>query len=472
MRFFSTLLVKSQSQCPARLGGRAYIRAITVARSLSLDSNSNSVLLHSQRFKANGAAEMTARAEKPAPLNQEKEGDDGGATGPASGPGNPNTPPSKTAQTGEGNDTIFQKMTAEELLRGSQQAYYALGSFLNELSMGMSGNGGNALPNGTTTPAGINMAPTNPLLRLQTALTVLQRTHPDVVRPSSSEVVQERERESNPASWPRLTSKKSEPTPQTPAERVKDEINRLIKYLRKLFPMTKDMAGKISSIVSDERNTETYLLQLSGPQDYIVQSQIVCGGLVHDNQITESFSELIEKPFSSEELKKGDTSTPLLKLGEESEMTSNSPASETDTKTVVLFSFPPELKAKAYVMVRHAVVVPPQRHALSFDWFYRRIAPGKSENERILAAKHFAVLSDSNILSVVDFIARMFTGSPMLIKLIPQLKKSLKLPETDLHTAIPVVHKEVVMVLTEQGKWLIDAVGTEESLAIVHGPTL
>lgn len=464
MRTFSKLLVQPQRLSSVSLthpvGDR--IHSLRLARSLSLSpASGGAVLLYSQRFKSSSTAAVEekrdtgSKEETTAPVDGEHTNGTNGAT---------NSQPTN----------IFEQMTTEELLRGSQQAYYALGGFLNELSMGISGSPTST----TTTPAAISVTPTNPLVRLQAALNALQRAYPDVPRPSSSEVVEQRERESNPASWPRVTSntKKPAPEPVSPAERVKDEASRFVKYLRRLFPLTQDMAEKVSAVVCDEDSSESYLLQISGPQDYIVQSQVLCGGVVQDHQVTEDFSELTERPFSTEDLKRGETSTPLLKSngrrgeGESSPLSSSS--NETGAKAGILFSFEKEMKAKAYVMVRHAVVVPPQRRALSFDWFYRRIAPGKSENERILAAKHFAVLSDSNILSVVDFIARMFTGAPMLIKLIPQLKKSLKLPEHDIHTAVPVVHKDVVMVLTEQEKWLIHVVGTEESLAIINGPTL
>lgn len=390
-------------------------------------------------------------------------------------------PESATPHTNERFD-FLKESTVENVLKGSTQAYISLGLLLDELF--------NAIPvreGRQPTPGGPGMiAATSPNSfsnQLSSSLMVcqaLQRAFPEVDFPKKvdEEVIAEDPVPSANA-WARLDGGAVPKPKATPASdlmaKAKEEVNKAVKSLQKVYPMTENLASQIVTAFTAQRCKEDNLLRTAAPKDHVMQSSVVSRGIFENGNYVDRLSSSLEVSFSPERLVNSTSQTPLFAENcenQEEKKTGKTKKSIVDVllENCVINGAVPFRDAQAYVLVKHSVVVPPSRYLNSYSWFYSRVTDYSCENDHIFGAKNAATLADSIVCRFIDFIARMFTGKQWEIKLLPQVRKKLKMPENP-EKLVPVVEKYLLFFLVNE-KWVLDHVETDLTLSSMPGPQL
>lgn len=324
---------------------------------------------------------------------------------------------------------LFSDVTLEDFLRGSQQVYHATGILLAQILEDMA-----------ATPLLTAIAKANgAALTIQTSLAInsaLTKNFPEARMPP-------------PPNLAETTSLD---------EKAKEAAAHTIEMLKATLPVTTEFAANLFIQVSKVLQKEGNILEISSPTDCIMESSVLAVGSAGGDPAL--FDERI---LTSEELKKSTSSTPLL-LPKGATVTYTPAEVNVDLKDEGIVPV-------GYAIVQHSVVVPPQRYYSSYEWFFRRIRGHENLNERVLGAKHFCNVADSSLLGFVDFIARMITGKPMEVRLLPKLRRSLSLPD-DAAGSVPVIHKVVTLLLDAKGKWYLHSINSEENLLALPSPAL
>ncbi|KPA76447.1 putative mitochondrial hypothetical protein [Leptomonas pyrrhocoris] len=110
--------------------------------------------------------------------------------------------------------------------------------------------------------------------------------------------------------------------------------------------------------------------------------------------------------------------------------------------------------ARACALLTVDVVVPPERYAYNFEWFYKRIVGYENEYERIAAARVFASNSPKSLGTFVDFVMRMITGKPVEFMFSKSLGRALGVPE-DVSETPPATRKLMCMYMDASHKWVL-----------------
>lgn len=110
--------------------------------------------------------------------------------------------------------------------------------------------------------------------------------------------------------------------------------------------------------------------------------------------------------------------------------------------------------ALACVLLTLDVVVPPERFAPNYEWFYNRIVGHDSEFERIAAARVFAINAPKSVATLFDFVTRMFTGKPVEFMFSKTIGSMIGLPE-NVSECPPATRKLLCLYLDPTKKWVL-----------------
>lgn len=110
--------------------------------------------------------------------------------------------------------------------------------------------------------------------------------------------------------------------------------------------------------------------------------------------------------------------------------------------------------ARACALLSVDVVVPPERYAYNFEWFYKRIVGYENEYERIAAARLFASNSPKSLGNFLDFVMRMLTGEPVEFMFSKSIGRMIGIPE-DVSETPPATRKLMCMYMDASYKWVL-----------------
>lgn len=110
--------------------------------------------------------------------------------------------------------------------------------------------------------------------------------------------------------------------------------------------------------------------------------------------------------------------------------------------------------ARACALLTVDVVVPPERYAYNFEWFYKRIIGYENEYERIAAARVFASNSPKSLGNALDFVMRMITGKSVEFMFSKSIGRMIGIPE-DVSETPPATRKLVCMYMDVSYKWVL-----------------
>ncbi|XQJ25635.1 hypothetical protein NXY56_001575 [Leishmania guyanensis] len=110
--------------------------------------------------------------------------------------------------------------------------------------------------------------------------------------------------------------------------------------------------------------------------------------------------------------------------------------------------------AHACALLTVDVVVPPERYAYNFEWFYKRIVGYENEYERIAAARVFASNSPKALASLLDFLMRMVTGKPVEFMFSKAIGRMIGIPD-DVSRTPPATRKLMCMYMDQSYKWVL-----------------
>ncbi|KAG5483484.1 hypothetical protein CUR178_07805 [Leishmania enriettii] len=110
--------------------------------------------------------------------------------------------------------------------------------------------------------------------------------------------------------------------------------------------------------------------------------------------------------------------------------------------------------AHACALLTVDVVVPPERYAYNFEWFYKRIVGYENEYERIAAARVFASNSPKPLASSLDFMTRMVTGKPVEFMFSKAIGRMIGIPD-DVSQTPPATRKLMCMYMDQSYKWVL-----------------
>ncbi|CBZ32585.1 hypothetical protein, conserved [Leishmania donovani] len=110
--------------------------------------------------------------------------------------------------------------------------------------------------------------------------------------------------------------------------------------------------------------------------------------------------------------------------------------------------------AHACALLTVDVVVPPERFAYNFEWFYKRIVGYENEYERIAAARVFASNSPKPLASFLDFFMRMVTGKPVEFMFSKAIGRMIGIPD-DVSQTPPATRKLMCMYMDQSHKWVL-----------------
>ncbi|KAG5509580.1 hypothetical protein JKF63_06285 [Porcisia hertigi] len=110
--------------------------------------------------------------------------------------------------------------------------------------------------------------------------------------------------------------------------------------------------------------------------------------------------------------------------------------------------------AHACALLTVDVVVPPERYAYNFEWFYKRIVGYENEYERIAAARVFASNSPKPLANFLDFFMRMVTGKPVEFLFSKAIGRMIGIPE-DVSQTPPATRKLMCMYMDHSKKWVL-----------------
>ncbi|CAG9571047.1 conserved hypothetical protein [Leishmania major strain Friedlin] len=110
--------------------------------------------------------------------------------------------------------------------------------------------------------------------------------------------------------------------------------------------------------------------------------------------------------------------------------------------------------AHACALLTVDVVVPPERYAYNFEWFYKRIVGYENEYERIAAARVFASNSPKPLASFLDFFMRMVTGKPVEFMFSKAIGRMIGIPD-DVSQTPPATRKLMCMYMDQSYKWVL-----------------
>ncbi|KAK7195193.1 hypothetical protein NESM_000444100 [Novymonas esmeraldas] len=110
--------------------------------------------------------------------------------------------------------------------------------------------------------------------------------------------------------------------------------------------------------------------------------------------------------------------------------------------------------ARACALLTVDVVVPPERYAYNFEWFYKRIVGYENDYERIAAARVFASNSPTSLASFLDFVMRMVTGKPVEFMFTKSIGRMIGIPE-DVSETPPATRKLMCMYMDQSYKWVL-----------------
>jgi hypothetical protein len=110
--------------------------------------------------------------------------------------------------------------------------------------------------------------------------------------------------------------------------------------------------------------------------------------------------------------------------------------------------------ARACALLTVDVVVPPERYAYNFEWFYKRIIGYDNEYERIAAARVFASNSPKSLGTFLDFVMRMITGKSVEFMFSKSIGRIIGIPE-DVSETPPATRKLMCMYMDASYKWVL-----------------
>ncbi|CBZ24785.1 conserved hypothetical protein [Leishmania mexicana MHOM/GT/2001/U1103] len=110
--------------------------------------------------------------------------------------------------------------------------------------------------------------------------------------------------------------------------------------------------------------------------------------------------------------------------------------------------------AHACALLTVDVVVPPERYAYNFEWFYKRIVGYENEYERIAAARVFASNSPKPLANFLDFFMRMVTGKPVEFMFSKAIGRMIGIPD-DVSQTPPATRKLMCMYMDQSYKWVL-----------------
>ncbi|KAG5484057.1 hypothetical protein LSCM1_05911 [Leishmania martiniquensis] len=110
--------------------------------------------------------------------------------------------------------------------------------------------------------------------------------------------------------------------------------------------------------------------------------------------------------------------------------------------------------AHACALLTVDVVVPPERYAYNFEWFYKRIVGYENDYERIAAARVFASNSPKSLASFLDFFMRMMTGKPVEFMFSKAIGRMIGIPD-DVSQTPPATRKLMCMYMDQSYKWVL-----------------
>ncbi|KPI89695.1 hypothetical protein ABL78_1188 [Leptomonas seymouri] len=110
--------------------------------------------------------------------------------------------------------------------------------------------------------------------------------------------------------------------------------------------------------------------------------------------------------------------------------------------------------ARACALLSVDVVVPPERYAYNFEWFYKRIVGYENEYEHIAAARVFASNSPKPLGTFLDFVMRMLTGKSVEFMFSKSIGRMIGIPE-DVSETPPATRKLMCMYMDASYRWVL-----------------
>eukprot|EP00796_Vickermania_ingenoplastis_P004277 gene4277-3094_t len=306
-------------------------------------------------------------------------------------------------QKAEENASLPRRLVLKDFLLGSQQAYYAAGIVMGALCEGVVGSSG---------------------------LKDYSATQVSEIEKEFVELLQKK--------FPDDFPQKEDPAP-APAD-----MN-MIEAFQKVLPVTKCGMNQIFSAFLETKAFERSMLELYGPTDYIIQSQLMHYGYLDD---TDSFRGRLAPASglsaTTEELRNSHSDQFIDVDDEKSDMYCHTVISLDDYKS---------MDAKAFAIVRHTVVEPPLRHSLFFEYFYAKMWLANNENQRVLAAKR---CGDSRLVYFVHRLLSALIGYNRLDLRGQKIWMDEKV--------LPAATKESILLLSSAGHWKLHYVMRKEDV--------
>lgn len=373
-------------------------------------------------------------------------------------------------------------ITVEDALRGSQQAYYAVGLVLKRVIDGLEEE-----PPMDTPLEMEDFERQASHLKKQSFLeshTIIR----EVLRKHFLDESSTAATSSNPPSSPSNSSDNDDASSSSfkSSEQLEQKLTTLLNGIVKKVDFEKWREECIKSVmelqkvlpISDVLAIELVMLLITREalnvscfDDFIFASSCVHAEVLpkakpqkSEKEVKTSIVLCQSKALSAEELKKRSTRTPLIPksgLTEVKSKESSEQAGSTEEKELTVRSF----------KVRHAVVTPPQRYNPMYSWFYERLIGYRSPNERIVVANLLAQLSNFAIFKGFDYLVRMFTRKPVQLPTGHFLRVIQNIAGEVLDHSVPIVYKDMTFSRnTEDGKWVLESITTHKSTDCVFVP--
>lgn len=361
-------------------------------------------------------------------------------------------------------------ITVEDALRGSQQAYYAVGSVIKVLIDGL------LSPPVVDTPlpedgAKVSLTPPGKkgtvLEKIGIMRELLTENYPErhlstpfSLQSNSSSL------DEDATSTPSTSSKELEKLIHQMVSQVGDEklskevmqeIHHTVKQLQRILPLSNSFACNLVGGVIHHT-----ALTISCSNDYILGSSCVKAVVsanraasTADEEKLQTFVLCQSKPLRSEELNSRTKCTPLIPKNDLNKMRGEK-SSEDDASAEVDFT------VRSF-SVRHAVVTPPQRYLPMYSWFYDRLTGYSNSNERTVVAKFIAQTSNFNLFRGFDFLVRLFTSKPGKLPIAPFLQNISGLTNEVCNNGVPIVYKDMRFSRNNDcDEWLLDSIETHQ----------
>lgn len=363
-----------------------------------------------------------------------------------------------------------EMISVEDALRGSQQAYYAVGTVIKVLIDGLMSPPvvDTPLPeDGTKIPLTPQVKKVSVLEKIGIIRELLTENYPErhLGTPASlhskSSPLDEKA-----TSTPSTSSKELEKVIRQMVSQVGDEkeskeimqeIHHTVKQLQQILPLSNSFACNIVGGVIHHT-----ALTISCLDDYILGSScvkaVVSANTAASTENEEKFQTFVlsqSKALRSEELKNRTISTPLIPKSDLNKIQGKK-SSEDDESAEVDFM------VRSF-SVRHAVVTPPQRYLPMYSWFYDRLTGYSNSNERTVVAKFIAQASNFTLFRGFDFLVRIFTGKPAKLPIAPFLQNVRTLTKEVCHNSVPIVYKDMRFCRNnDREEWLLDSIETHQ----------